>query len=113
MITSCTVTRPIFCTNPSERVYITAWGCEIGSGRRNGLQAPGAGGLNASILLPAWKDVQPAIASLPQFLQTPNTSASAALDAQDRPSLTRAWCIGHYLTQQIRKRKPRIIYPRG
>ena len=39
------VTRPIFCTNPSERVYITAWGCEIGSGRRNGLQAPGAGGL--------------------------------------------------------------------
>ena len=40
-----TVTRPIFCTNPSERVYITAWGCEIGSGRRNGLQAPGAGGL--------------------------------------------------------------------
>ena len=39
------LTRPIFCTNPSERVYITAWGCEIGSGRRNGLQAPGAGGL--------------------------------------------------------------------
>ena len=34
------MTRPIFCTNPSERVYITAWGCEIGSGRRNGLQAP-------------------------------------------------------------------------
>ena len=39
------LTRPIFCTNPSERVYITAWGCEIDSGRRNGLQAPGAGGL--------------------------------------------------------------------
>ena len=39
------LTRPIFCTNPSKRVYITAWGCEIGSGRRNGLQAPGAGGL--------------------------------------------------------------------
>ena len=39
------LTRPIFCTNPRERVYITAWGCEIGSGRRNGLQAPGAGGL--------------------------------------------------------------------
>ena len=39
------VTRPIFCTNPMERVYITAWGCEIGSGGRNGLQAPGAGGL--------------------------------------------------------------------
>ena len=29
------MTRPIFCTNPSERVYITAWGCEIGSGGRN------------------------------------------------------------------------------
>ena len=39
------LTRPIFRTNPSERVYITAWGCEIGSGRRNGLQAPGTGGL--------------------------------------------------------------------
>ena len=39
------MTNPIFCTNPSERVYITAWGCKIGSGGRNGLQAPGAGGL--------------------------------------------------------------------
>ena len=36
------MTRPIFCTNHRERVYITAWGCEIGSGGRNGLQAPGS-----------------------------------------------------------------------
>ena len=39
------VTRPRFCTNRSERVYMTACGCETGFGGGNGLQAPGAGGL--------------------------------------------------------------------
>lgn len=27
---SIRLTRPIFCTKPSERVHITAWGCETG-----------------------------------------------------------------------------------
>ena len=45
VVAATSLTRPIFCTNPSERVYITAWGCEIGSGRSTGLQASGAGGL--------------------------------------------------------------------
>ena len=26
------LTRPIFCTSVTERVYITAWGCESGFG---------------------------------------------------------------------------------
>ena len=39
------MTRPRFCTNRSERVYMTACGCETDFGGGNGLQAPGAGGL--------------------------------------------------------------------
>ena len=39
------VTSPSFCTSCSERVYITASGCEIGFGGAQGLQAAGAGGL--------------------------------------------------------------------
>jgi YD repeat-containing protein len=39
------VTSPSFCTSCSERVYITAMGCEIGLGGTRGLQATGAGGL--------------------------------------------------------------------
>ena len=34
------MTNPIFCTNPSKRVYITAWGCEIGSGGRKWITGP-------------------------------------------------------------------------
>ena len=44
------LTRPIFCTNPSERVYITAWGCEIGSGRRNGLPPPAPAACSSFLL---------------------------------------------------------------
>ena len=33
---SVLVTRPIICTTTNERVYITAWGCEIGLGGRSG-----------------------------------------------------------------------------
>ena len=39
------VTSPSFCTTASERVYITANGCEIGFVGTPGLQAAGAGGL--------------------------------------------------------------------
>ena len=39
------LTSPSFCTSSSERVYITAIGCEIGLGGTRGLQAAGAGGL--------------------------------------------------------------------
>jgi hypothetical protein len=39
------MTSPSFCTSFIKRVYITAMGCEIGSGRTEGLQAAGAGGL--------------------------------------------------------------------
>ena len=39
------VTGPSFCTTASERVYITAIGCEIGFDGTRGLQAAGAGGL--------------------------------------------------------------------
>jgi len=39
------LTSPSFCTSCSERVYITASGCEIGFGGAQGLQAAGAGGL--------------------------------------------------------------------
>jgi len=38
------VTSPSFCTKFSERVYITALGCEIAFGTME-LQAAGAGGL--------------------------------------------------------------------
>jgi hypothetical protein len=38
------VTSPSFCTSSTERVYITALGCEICFGTQ-GLQAAGAGGL--------------------------------------------------------------------
>jgi hypothetical protein len=39
------VTSPSFCTSSSERVYITAMGCEIEFGGARELQAAGAGGL--------------------------------------------------------------------
>jgi len=39
------LTSPCFCTTASERVYITANGCEIGFVGTPGLQAAGAGGL--------------------------------------------------------------------
>jgi predicted RNA methylase len=39
------VTGPSFCTSSSERVYITAIGCEIEFGGARELQAAGAGGL--------------------------------------------------------------------
>jgi hypothetical protein len=39
------VTSPSFCTNSSERVYITAMRCEIEFGGATELQAAGAGGL--------------------------------------------------------------------
>jgi len=39
------LTSPSFCTTASERVYITANGCEIEFGGAHGLQAAGAGGL--------------------------------------------------------------------
>ena len=39
------LTGPSFCTTASERVYITANGCEIGFVWPQGLQAAGAGGL--------------------------------------------------------------------
>jgi len=39
------LTSPSFCTTASERVYITANGCEIGFVGTPGLQAAGAGGL--------------------------------------------------------------------
>ena len=39
------LTSPSFCTTVSERVYITANGCEIEFGGAHGLQAAGAGGL--------------------------------------------------------------------
>jgi len=39
------VTSPSFCTNSSERVYITAMRCEIEFGGARELQAAGAGGL--------------------------------------------------------------------
>jgi hypothetical protein len=39
------LTSPSFCTSSSERVYITAMGCEIELGGTRGLQAAGAGGL--------------------------------------------------------------------
>ncbi len=38
------MTRPSFCTRASERVYITAQGCETLSGDGYGLPAAGAGG---------------------------------------------------------------------
>ena len=39
------LTRLISCTNRSERVYMTACGCETSFGGGNGLQAPGAGAM--------------------------------------------------------------------
>jgi len=39
------MTGPSFCTSSSERVYITAIGCEIEFGGARELQAAGAGGL--------------------------------------------------------------------
>jgi len=39
------LTCPSFCTSSSERVYITAMGCEIEFGGARELQAAGAGGL--------------------------------------------------------------------
>jgi len=39
------LTGPSFCTSSSERVYITAMGCEIEFGGARELQAAGAGGL--------------------------------------------------------------------
>jgi hypothetical protein len=39
------LTGPSFCTSSSERVYITAIGCEIEFGGARELQAAGAGGL--------------------------------------------------------------------
>ena len=42
------MTSPRFCTSFTERVYITAIGCEIGFGGTKGLRAAGAGGLQPS-----------------------------------------------------------------
>jgi hypothetical protein len=43
--TDLPVTSLSFCTSCSERVYITAIGCETGLSGARGLQAAGAGGL--------------------------------------------------------------------
>jgi hypothetical protein len=43
--TSKEMTSLSFCTSCSERVYITAIGCETGLSGARGLQAAGAGGL--------------------------------------------------------------------
>src|SRR5271154_1776203 len=45
LVYSAELTGPSFCTTASERVYITAIGCEIGFDGTRGLQAAGAGGL--------------------------------------------------------------------
>ena len=44
-VTVVMMTCPSFCTSSSERVYITALGCEIEFGGARELQAAGAGGL--------------------------------------------------------------------
>jgi hypothetical protein len=44
VMVALTLTSPSFCTKFSERVYITALGCEIAFGTME-LQAAGAGGL--------------------------------------------------------------------
>jgi DNA-binding response OmpR family regulator len=44
-VTVVMMTCPSFCTSSSERVYITAMGCEIEFGGARELQAAGAGGL--------------------------------------------------------------------